>query len=81
MGVSNPALWQLAVERVGQLRDTPASAGLGGRMLDCMIAFHETVAGASAEAVVGRAHRGLAGNVLVEQPTAARPSSPVAACS
>jgi DNA-binding NarL/FixJ family response regulator len=67
IGVTDPAMRQFAVERTALLRDAPADAGLGGRMLDCMIAMHDALAGMPAEVVVGRARRGLADNVLVKQ--------------
>jgi DNA-binding NarL/FixJ family response regulator/predicted negative regulator of RcsB-dependent stress response len=66
VATANPALRELAAERVSRLRDAPSDAGPGSRMLDIAIALYEALTGVPAQAAVARARRGLADGVLIE---------------
>ncbi|MGH4026902.1 MAG: helix-turn-helix transcriptional regulator [Pseudonocardiaceae bacterium] len=66
VGLADPAVYQLVADRMSRLRDTTPDTGLGGRILDLIIALYDTFAGQPRGPVVARARRGLAdGSVIV----------------
>ena len=65
--MADPALHGLAAGYAGRLRDVPSDPGVGGRMVDTVIALYDTLAGEPAEAVAARARRGVADGVLIER--------------
>lgn len=63
----DPARSRFAIERVSELRGVPSGTGLGSRMLDVTIAFHDLLAGTSSETAAMLARRGLDDGSLIEQ--------------
>lgn len=59
--------WRFATENVSKLRGVPSGAGVGSRMLDVTVAFHDLLIGAGLETPVMLARRGLGDGMLIEQ--------------
>jgi DNA-binding CsgD family transcriptional regulator len=63
--MADPGLCRLGDQSVSQLREAAPDPGVGGRMLDCLIAWHDAVATSPAAETVARALRGLDQGILV----------------
>jgi DNA-binding CsgD family transcriptional regulator len=67
--ISDPALHARSAGRFAQLRSRSVDPSLGGRMLDCLIAWHDAMLTAPATGCAERALRGLEQNLLTDHPT------------
>ena len=63
--MADPGLCRIGDELVSGLREATPDPGLGGRMLDCLVAWHDAVATEQTAEPVSRALRGLDQGVLV----------------
>jgi DNA-binding CsgD family transcriptional regulator len=66
VGVADPALIEATFAEAARLRSAAAHPGLGGRMLDCVLALGNAYAGIEPADAVERALRGLDDGVVVE---------------
>jgi DNA-binding SARP family transcriptional activator/tetratricopeptide (TPR) repeat protein len=62
----DPARHPFGVARVSALRTQSPGTGIGGRMLDVTIAFHDLLAGSDSDSAVTLARRGLSDGSLIE---------------
>jgi AAA ATPase domain len=65
--MADPVLCRLGDQLVSGLREATPDPGLGGRMLDCLIAWHDAVATRPAAETASRALRGLDQGILLRQ--------------
>jgi len=65
VGLVDPIVYPLAVQRVNRLRDATPDTGFGSRVLDLVIALYDAFTGQPKEAVVERARRGLADESII----------------
>jgi DNA-binding CsgD family transcriptional regulator/tetratricopeptide (TPR) repeat protein len=63
----DPVRSQFGTESISKLRCRPSDTGLGSRMLDVTIAFHDLLAGTNSKTAVMLARRGLSDGSLIEQ--------------
>ena len=68
--VADPALHARSDGRFAQLRDRRSDPSLGGKMIDCLVAWHDAMLTTPANDCVERALRGLEHNLLTDHPTA-----------
>jgi DNA-binding CsgD family transcriptional regulator len=67
VALTAPALRPLAEARINRL--PPTDTTVGGKMLDCVRALHETFAGVPAQIAVTHARRGLSDDTLLKHPS------------
>ena len=63
----DPARPEVGAARVNALRSLPEASGLGSRMLDVTVAFHDLLVGTCPDTAVALARRGLDDGSLIEQ--------------
>lgn len=63
----DPTQHAFGAARVRALRAAPPNTGLGSRMLDVTVAFHDLLVGTSPDTAVALARRGLCDGSLIEQ--------------